>query len=847
MSDTKSTTEDMVTITVDGQEVQAPKGAMLIEVTDAHNIKVPRFCYHKKLAIAANCRMCLVEVEKAPKPLPACATPVMEGMVVHTHSKVAKDAQQSVMEFLLINHPLDCPICDQGGECELQDVAVAYGRSESEFSEIKHVSFDKNIGPLIATELTRCIHCTRCVRFGREIAGIRELGMTGRGEGSLITTFVDECVNSEMSGNAVDVCPVGALTAKPSRFKGRAWEMMQHKTIAPHDCIGSNVYVHTLRGEVVRVVPRENEAINEVWLSDRDRFSYEGVDTADRLTTPMIKRDGQWQNADWDEALQLVADKFKAVADARAEMLAAEAAAQEAAQEAEAAEETADTAQADDTGIAVEVEAVEPVFTEMAALVSANATLEEQYLTQKLMRVLGSGNIDFRLRQSDFSDQDVAPVMPWLGQNIEQLETLNAALLVGSNVRKEQPIANLRLRKAAVNNNASISFVNPRVYDFNYPVANNIVVAQQQMVAELAAIAAAAYQLSGKTLPDNLAKATVNDSHKAIAQQLNEAESASVLLGNIAQMHPQLSALRALAQDIAIQTNSQLGYLSDGANAAGAWLAGAVPHRGAGGVTEDVATGKNIAELYNEKLAACLLLNIEPDTDAANAKALLAMLGKSDFVVAVSAYNSASLKNVADVLLPAASFMETSGTYVNVEGLWQSFKGAVTPKGDSRPAWKILRVLGNLVGVDGFEFMSSLDVKNEVRSKCESIELSNMTAAAVNGIDVSAVSGLHSASDVPMYAGDAIVRRADALQRTVDAQSMCVRLNSAEAVRLGVGAASMVTVKQGDNSTALSLVIDNSIPDASAWIPLAVQGNDLLGAAFAEVSIEALTSEAVGA
>jgi len=835
----EKTTEDMVTITVDGQEVQAPKGAMLIEVTDAQNIKVPRFCYHKKLTIAANCRMCLVEVEKAPKPLPACATPVMEGMVVHTQSQLAKDAQKSVMEFLLINHPLDCPICDQGGECELQDVAVAYGRSESEFSETKHVAFDKNIGPLIATELTRCIHCTRCVRFGREIAGIRELGMTGRGENSLITTFVDECVNSEMSGNAVDVCPVGALTAKPSRFKGRAWEMMQHKTIAPHDCIGSNIYIHTLRGEVVRVVPCENEAINEVWLSDRDRFSYEGVDTSDRLTAPMIKRDGQWQTANWDEALQLVADKFKELAAAKAEQLAAEA-------EAANADE-ASTEAVEESSDADEVEVVAPVNTEMAALVSVNATLEEQYLTQKLMRALGSGNIDHRLRQSDFSDQHAAPVMPWLGQNIEQLEKLNAALLIGSNVRKEQPIANLRLRKAAVNNNASISFINPRAYDFNYPLAHNISVAQQQMVAELAGVAAAAYQLSGNALPENLAKADVSDAHKAIAQQLNDAESASVLLGNIAQMHPQFSALRALAEDIAKQTNSQPGYLSDGANAAGAWLAGAVPHRGAAGVTEDVTTGKNIAELYNEKLAACLLLNIEPDTDAANAKALLAMLADAEFVVSVSAYNSASLKDVADVLLPAASFMETSGTYVNAEGLWQSFKGAVEPKGDSRPAWKILRVLGNLTGADDFEFMSSLDVKNEVRSQCESIELSNAIDGAVSSVDISVTDGLHRASDVPMYAGDAIVRRAEALQSTVDAQSMCVRLNSAEAERLGVSAAATVMVKQGDNSTALDLVIDNSIPDASAWIPTAVQGNDLLGSPFAVISIEAMASGAVGA
>jgi len=827
--------EDMVTITVDGQEVQAPKGAMLIEVTDAQNIKVPRFCYHKKLAVAANCRMCLVEVEKAPKPLPACATPVMDGMIVHTQSKYAKDAQKSVMEFLLINHPLDCPICDQGGECELQDVAVGYGQSVSEYTETKRVAFDKNIGPLIATELTRCIHCTRCVRFGREIAGIRELGMTGRGENALISTFVDECVNSEMSGNSVDVCPVGALTAKPSRYAARAWEMVQHKTIAPHDCIGSNLNVHTLRGEVIRVVPCENEAINEVWISDRDRFSYEGVDSDDRLTTPMIKRDGQWQAANWDEALQLVADKFKAVADLKAEQLAAE-------EKAAESEET-EVATTDDASTE-EAEAVEPVITEMAALVSANATLEEQYLTQKLMRVLGCGNIDHRLRQNDFSDQDAAPVMPWLGQNIEQLEKLNAALLVGSNVRKEQPIANLRLRKATVNNNAQVSFINPRVYDFNYDVANNVVVAQQNMVAELAAVAAAVYQLSGSSAPSNIADAvnaaSVNDAHKAIAQQLSEAESATVLLGNIAATHPQFSALRTLGEAIAKATSSTFGYLTDGCNAAGAWLAGAVPHRGAGGATEDVVVGKDVAEIIDnsssEKLAACLLLNIEPDTDSANAKELMATLDNTDFVVSVSAYNSASVKQIADVMLPAANFMETSGTYVNAEGFWQSFKGVVEPKGGARPAWKILRVLGNLTGVDGFDYLSSDEVKAEVRSHCESIELSNDLSDAATVV-VNTSTEMHRSSDVPMYATDAIVRRATSLQKTVDAQTMCVRVNSSEANRLGISSAPSVTVKQGDNSAALMLVIDDTIPDASAWIPLAVEGNDALGSAFGEVSI----------
>ncbi len=443
--------------------------------------------------------------------------------------------------------------------------------------------------------------------------------------------------------------------------------------------------------------------------------------------------------------------------------------------------------------------------------------------------------------------------MPWLGQNIEQLEKVNAALLIGSNVRKEQPIANLRLRKAVVNNNAKISFVNTREYDFNYPVANNISVAQQNLVAELAGIAAAAYQLTGSSAPANIANAIVKDTHKEIAQQLNDAEAATVILGNVAQMHPQLSALRVLAESIAKQTSSTFGYLSDGCNAAGAWLAGAVPHRGAGGKVEDVVMGKNISELCannsndannssDERLAACLLLNVEPDTDAANAKELLSTLNNSDFVVSISAYNSASLKDVADVLLPAASFTETSGTYVNAEGFWQSFKGVVEPKGGSRPAWKILRVLGNLTGVDGFDYHSSEDVKNEVRTHCESIELSNAVPAeslSAGSFDLSAATnGLCRSTDVPMYATDALVRRATSLQKTIDAQSLCVRINANEATRLDVSDASTVTVKQGNDSSTLSLIIDNSIPDASVWIATAVEGCDNLGDAFGVVSIE---------
>ncbi len=807
-------TEELVTITVDGQELKAPKGAMLIEVTDKENIRVPRFCYHEKLSVSANCRMCLVEVEKAPKPMPACATPVMEGMVVHTRSAAAKAAQKSVMEFLLINHPLDCPICDQGGECELQDVAMAYGQDVSQYVEGKRVVFDQSIGPLIATELTRCIHCTRCVRFGEEIAGVREMGMTSRGDRSRIATYMDQAVTSELSGNVIDICPVGSLTAKPSRYSARAWEMIQHASIAPHDCVGSNIFVHTSRNDVIRVVPRDNEAINEVWISDRDRFSYEGINSEERLTAPMVKHEGEWKQVDWDFAIGLASDKIIEI-----------------------------------------LEDEEAGADKIAALVSPSSTLEELYLAQKLMRSMGSNNIDHRLRQSDFSDQDSAPVMPWLGQNIEDLENLNAALLIDSNVRKEQPMISHRLRKAAVNNAAQISFVNPRAYEFNFPVASNISVAQQNLVAELALIAAAAYKASKNAMAAHLKKMLTGlkptVEHKAIVSQLKSAENSTVLLGNLAAMHPNFSALRALTEAIAKETGSVLGYLSEGANTAGAWLAGAVPHRGAAGEalvvedesseneaaeTETVAQGYHAGDINEQSPSAVILLNVEPDFDSVHA--VKQTLQQANMVVAITAFDSPSLRETADVLLPSAAFAETSGTFVNVEGFWQSFKGVCPAQGESRPAWKILRVLANMLEQKDFDYMSSEEIRKELRDKCENIELNNASSADAV-IEVKAADAdLMRSGDVPMYAGDALLRRATSLQKAGDAQSLCVRLNLAEAARLGVADSETVSVSQGDANTQMDLVIDDSIPDGSAWIPMALQGSELLGNAFAAIKVE---------
>ncbi len=829
MSDNNET----VTITVDGVQLQAPKGAMLIEVTDQADIHVPRFCYHNKLSVAANCRMCLVEVEKAPKPLPACATPVMDGMVVHTCSPAAREAQKSVMEFLLINHPLDCPICDQGGECELQDLAMGYGNDASQYVETKRVVLDKSIGPLIATELTRCIHCTRCVRFGEEIAGVRELGMTSRGERARIATYMGQAVTSELSGNVIDLCPVGALTAKPSRFAARAWEVVQHPGIAPHDCVGSNIAIHTLRGDLIRVVPRDNEEINEIWISDRDRFSYEAVDSDERLTTPMIKQDGEWRETDWETALNFAADKLRALLDENAK-----------ADEAEA-EPEADSDEQDEQTESVDAAAQPNPF---ATLVSPSAALEEMFLAQKITRALGSNNIDHRLRQADFSDQDDAPVMPWLGQPIAALEDVNAALLIGSNVRKEQPLIAHRLRKAAVQHGAQIHFVNSRAFELNYDAASNTAVAPQHMAGVLAAIAKACYEASGATPPPHLAdvinNAKVFDQHRAIASDLHQADQATVLLGEQAAMHENYAVLRQLAAAIAEACGSVFGSLSNGANASGAWLAGAVPHRAAGGEALE-QPGMNVAQLIANPPSAVMLLNVEPDADVNQASAMMNALDQVGHVIAINSFDSDALRQVADVILPAAAFGETSGTFVNIEGFWQSFRGAREAKGQSRPAWKILRVLANQLGLKGFDYISSEQLRDELRGLCENIELDNSqtSSATVNLSD--AGEAMMRAGDVPIYETDALVRRAPSLQRAADAQTICVRINHHEAERLGLAGAASVIVKQDNggmqSSAQLDLIIDDSIPAGTVWIPYAVRGNELLASATGAVTLEAVS------
>ncbi|MFK7852776.1 MAG: NADH-quinone oxidoreductase subunit NuoG [Granulosicoccus sp.] len=789
--------DDTVQITVNGKPLVAKRGQMLIEVTDAAGIDVPRFCYHKKLSVAANCRMCLVEVEKAPKPLPACATPVMPDMVVHTASKLARDAQKGTMEFLLINHPLDCPICDQGGECELQDVAMGYGSSASQYTEGKRVVFDKYIGPLIATEMTRCIHCTRCVRFGEEIAGVRELGATGRGENVRIGTYIEKSVVSEVSGNVIDICPVGALTARPSRYTARSWELSQQASVSPHDSVGSNVFVHMDGGSINRVVPRDNEAINEVWIADRDRFSYQGLSSSDRLSAPMVRVDGQLQTSDWATALSTAATLLQRSG------------------------------------------------ADLGVLASPSITLEELYLSQKMGRALGTNNIDHRLGQRDFSAQDKAPPMPWLGMQLNDLETLDAALLIGSNIRKDQPIAALRLRKSALKG-AKISFINPKHFPLHFDAAEMITTRYDHMVTELYCVAKAA----GADLPSmgDAASGACGESHQRIADALNNGERSAVFLGNISVHHPAYSQLQYLANALAKVTGATLGMFPERANTAGAWLAGVVPHRAAGGqslaqnsiheASRDSKTGKHAYEMLESGLKTYLLVGCELEFDAANPVHAQKALSAASGVVAISAFISEGLREHADVVLPAASFTETFGTYVNANGTWQSMRGATSPPGDARPAWKIFRVLADELELDGFAYDSPEDITRELQSHCGNVKLGNITDfASTPAFAEPSDSDLLRAGETPIYATDPIVRRSQPLQKSVDGKQAFASMPHSEMQKRSLSEGDTISVSQNGSTVSLPLKLDNDVPEGCVWVPSGLAQTSALGEVFGEIEV----------
>lgn len=709
----------MLEIELDGQKIEVLEGSTVMHAAEKAGTHIPHFCYHKKLSIAANCRMCLVDVEKAPKPVPACATPVTPGMIVRTKSEKAIKAQKGVMEFLLINHPLDCPICDQGGECQLQDLAVGYGAGESRYEEEKRVVFHKNVGPLISMEeMTRCIHCTRCVRFGQEVAGVMELGMSNRGEHAEIETFIGMSVDSELSGNMIDLCPVGALTSKPFRFSARTWELSRRKSVSPHDSTGANLIVQVKNNKVMRVVPLENEDVNECWIADRDRFSYEALNSDERLTSPMLKQGGEWKVVDWQTALEYVANGLKQIK----------------------AEHGAES---------------------IGALASPHSTLEELYLTANLMRELGSENIDYRLRNAEFLP---SASVRWLGTSIASLSELQSVLVVGSNLRKDHPLFAQRIRQS-IRKGCALSVVNSTkelasAEAWAMPVANTLLAAPDAWAQTLADVAAAIAAAKGVSAP---ATGQATDAAKAIANSLLAGERKAILLGNAAAHHANASSLLALANWIAAQTGATVGYLTEAANTVGAQVAGALP-----GVK-----GLHAGQMLEGKLKALILLNNEPEFDSAAGGKAKVSLDATQMVVTLSPFKTNM--SFSDVLLPIAPFTETPGTFINAEGRVQSFHAVVKPLGETRPAWKVLRVLANLLSLPGFDFESSQDVLKQIQgedlAQVSADKLGNAPAGSSSDgrIVLPLASGLIPAV-ASIYQLDGLVRRAPSLQLTADAR-----------------------------------------------------------------------------
>lgn len=795
MSEATRTETEQVSIEIDGQAICVDKGSMVIQAADRLGIAIPRFCYHPKLSIAANCRMCLVDVERAPKPLPACATPVSDGMKVFTRSRRSLDAQKAVMEFLLINHPLDCPICDQGGECELQDLAMGYGRSVSRFVEGKRVVKDEDLGSLVATDMTRCIQCTRCVRFLDEIAGSNELGGIGRGDRMEIKTFIGRSIDSELSGNVIDICPVGALTNKPFRFSARAWEMVARPFIGLHDSVGSHLYYHSQRGEIRRAVPRDNDSLNESWLSDRDRYSHFALNAADRLRQPQIKRDGQWVDCDWQTALQQAG---KALAAHRGEAL--------------------------------------------GVLASPNASMEELYLLQKLARGLDCQNIDHRLRHLDVSDQHGEGLHPGMATAIADLEQCDAVLLVGSNIRHDQPIIGHRLRKAW-RQGCKLAAINPLDYSLHFDLLTKSIASPQAMLERLAGVAASLAAADGSKVDAAIApwieQAQPNDADRQIAKMLEQAGNAVVLLGNYAAQHPQASVLRALARLVGERAGAAVSRIADSANGNGAWAVGAVPHRLAGGHRVS-NPGLSARAMIERPRSAYLLYNIDVDADHALAAQAAATLGDAQAVVAISAFADTTLRQIADVLLPLAPLPEAAGTLMNAEGRLAHLAGAARPQGQSRPGWKILRVLANFLELEGFDYLDIDQVWQAVAKQLDAAEPEpgRMEPPASAPQLAPAESGLMPITQVGIYDVDGLTRRSMPLQQTNHASADWVVVNPADASDNGWRQGQRCWLKQAERQCEASLRVDAMVPRGCLWLPGASLPARKLGPATTEIIID---------
>ena len=778
----------MLEIEIDGKKVQVPSGSTIMDAASQVGTYIPHFCYHKKLSIAANCRICLVHVDKAKKPMPACATPVTEGMKVFTHSKLAVEAQKGIMEFLLINHPLDCPVCDKGGECQLQDLAVGYGGDAGRFQEAKRVVIEKNVGPLISMrEMTRCIHCTRCVRFGEEIAGVMELGMTHRSMHAEIQIFLGRSVDSELSGNMIDLCPVGALTSKPFRFSARNWELAQRNSVSPHDSLGANLTVQTRNDRVMRVLPRENEDVNECWLSDKDRFSYEGLNSSERLLRPMIRFDGVLREVEWNVALDYVAHALKDVSNTHG-------------------------------GDSV------------ATLASPHATLEELHLLQKLTRALGSGNVDFRPRRRDFSADGKRRGTPWLGMRLSEIRELDAVLVVGSFLRKDHPLLAQRLRqlaRGAGDKSGKVSLISVTGDDPLIKLHAQIATTPDRLTHALAAVVKAAAEIGGDAVPAGLEAVEVGSDSRAIAESLLAGERKAILLGNVAEQSADARQLHILAASLSRLTGAVFGFIGEAADSVGGYLAQALP------------TGLNAREMFAQPRQAYILHGLEPDLDCGNPQQAVAALKQAAIVVMLTPFKHDAALDYADVLLPMAPFTETSGTFVNTEGRIQPFNGVCRPLGETRPGWKILRVLGNVLGLPGFEYDSSEQIRDEI------VSTGNEFATGLdNGIDderialAAASDRLQRIAEVPIYGADPLVRRGLSLQKTKDAEAPTARMSGATLARLGIGNGDMVKVRQGQGEVLLPARCDETVPGACVRVAAAYASTAVLGDLFGEITVE---------
>jgi len=797
----------MLKIEIDGRELEVEHGSTIIDAADAAGIAIPRFCYHKKLSVAANCRMCLVQVEKFNKPLPACATPVADGMKIYTRSKSAVEAQKSVMEFLLINHPLDCPICDQGGECDLQDIAVAYGASGSRYTEEKRVVFNKNIGPLISTDMTRCIQCTRCVRFLKEVGGIQELGLVGRGEHAEITAYVDKSVNSELSGNIIDLCPVGALTSKPFRYTARSWELVRRPSIAPHDGLGSHIEVHVKDNKVMRVLPREKESINECWLSDRDRYSYEGLNSPDRLKVPMIKHNGQWQETDWKTALEYAAGQLKDI-----------------------------TRQYGGEALGV--------------LASPNSTMEEGYLIKQLANGLGCGNVDYRLRQTDFRLDGKRVGTPWMGCNIQEIEELDRILLIGSNIRNEHPLLAQRIRKA-VANGAELSIVSPLDNNPLMDIAHKVIVRPNDMVNVLGQIlkAMSGLQRLSLCLPPSLNKLLeeirVRPNTQAMAESLVGmskdlylvAPKIGIFVGNMALSDPRFTEMYSMAEAIGGICGAKGGILPSAANSTGMHLMGVMPS----------PIGMHARAMLEVPRKAYLLLNIEPELDCQHSVLARTAMAQAECVVALTAFKSKALEN-ADVLLPLAPFTETSGTFMSMEGRVQSFKAVTKPLGECRPGWKILRVLANTLGLEGFDFNSSEEVKDKIFNgeKPSSVVWRSLNNNMKELVEIQVnikKEGLQRIGEVPQYESDPIVRRSPSLQKTKYNIRPMARMCAEQMALLGLEDGDIVLARQELGSAVLKVKLDSHVAKGCVRVAASHELTVGLGNYMGDITIEKTSQE----